>query len=57
MKVRNIFVAVALGLAATAVSAEAAKMNAIQTVPHEFDMLLKSGHIQGLACMLPHEPF
>ena len=50
MKVRNIFAAVALGLAATAVSAETAKMNAIQTVPHEFDMLLKSGHIQGLAC-------
>ena len=52
MKVRNIFAAVALGLAATAVSAEAeaAKMKAIYTVPHEFDMLLKSGHIQGLAC-------
>ena len=50
MKVRNIFAAVALGLASTAVSAETAKMNAIQTVPHEFDMLLKSGHIQGLAC-------
>ena len=50
MKVRNIFAAVALGLVATAVSAETAKMNAIQTVPHEFDMLLKSGHIQGLAC-------
>ena len=25
-------------------------MKAILTVPHEFDMLVKSGHIQGLAC-------
>ena len=25
-------------------------MKAILTVPHEFDMLVQSGHIQGLAC-------
>ena len=31
-------------------AAEPAKMKAILTVPHEFDMLVKSGHIQGLAC-------
>ena len=31
-------------------SPEPAKMKAILTVPHEFDMLVKSGHIQGLAC-------
>lgn len=28
----------------------AAKLKPILTVPHEFDMLVKSGHIQGLAC-------
>lgn len=43
-----ILAAFAFGIAAF--SAEAAKMKAIYTVPHEFDMLLKSGHIQGLAC-------
>lgn len=47
---KNILAAFAFGVAATAVSAEVAKMKAIQTVPHEFDMLVKSGHIQGLAC-------
>ena len=31
-------------------SAEPIRMKAILTVPHEFDMLVKSGHIQGLAC-------
>ena len=31
-------------------SAEPTRMKAILTVPHEFDMLVKSGHIQGLAC-------
>ncbi len=31
-------------------AAEPAGMKAILTVPHEFDMLVKSGHIQGLAC-------
>ena len=31
-------------------AAEPVKMKAILTVPHEFDMLVKSGHIQGLAC-------
>ena len=31
-------------------SPEPARMKAILTVPHEFDMLVKSGHIQGLAC-------
>ena len=31
-------------------SAEPTGMKAILTVPHEFDMLVKSGHIQGLAC-------
>lgn len=50
MKMKCILAAFAFGLAATAVSAEAAKMKAIFTVPHEFDMLVNSGHIQGLAC-------
>ena len=31
-------------------AAEPGRMKAILTVPHEFDMLVKSGHIQGLAC-------
>ena len=31
-------------------SGEPVKLKAILTVPHEFDMLVKSGHIQGLAC-------
>ena len=50
MKMKCILASFALVVAATVAAAEAAKMNAIQTVPHEFDMLLKSGHIQGLAC-------
>ena len=39
-------------LVCTAMSgaAEPGRMKAILTVPHEFDMLVKSGHIQGLAC-------
>ena len=49
MKMKCMLAAFALGLAAS-VSAGAPKMKAILTVPHEFDMLLKSGHIQGLAC-------
>ena len=31
-------------------SPEPVKMKAILTVPHVFDMLVKAGHIQGLAC-------
>ena len=50
MKMKCILASFAFVAAATAVAAEAAKMNAIQTVPHEFDMLVNSGHIQGLAC-------
>ena len=37
-------------LMAVSGAAEPGRMKAIQTVPHEFDMLVKSGHIQGLAC-------
>ena len=47
---RNTLVALTFGIAATAFSAEPSKMKAILTVPHEFDMLVRSGHIQGLAC-------
>ena len=36
--------------AAVSGAAEPGRMKAILTVPHEFDMLVKSGHIQGLAC-------
>ena len=50
MKMKNIIVSVAFCIAAVAISAEPVKMKAVYTVPHEFDMLLKSGHIQGLAC-------
>ena len=39
-----------LACAAASGAAEPAGMKAILTVPHEFDMLVKSGHIQGLAC-------
>ena len=37
-------------LMAVSGAAEPGRMKAILTVPHEFDMLVKSGHIQGLAC-------
>lgn len=40
----------AVVLSAMFCAAEPVKMKAILTVPHEFDMLVKSGHIQGLAC-------
>ena len=44
---------VAIGLIGVAVAAVAAKvqpMNAIYTVPHELDCLVKAGHIQGACC-------
>ena len=41
---------IACGLVALAGAEGPAKMKAILTVPHEFDILVKSGHIQGLAC-------
>ena len=34
----------------TAIAAEVSTMDAIHTVPHEMDCLLKSGHIQGACC-------
>ena len=42
--------AACVALAAACVAADAPKMKPIFTVPHEFDMLVKAGHIQGLAC-------
>ena len=46
----SIIVIFSLACAAAFGAAEPPKMKAILTVPHEFDMLVKSGHIQGLAC-------
>ena len=48
MKTASAFLAAVLAAAAGA--AEPARMKAILTVPHEFDMLVQSGHVQGLAC-------
>ena len=39
-----------LAVASVTCAAPVPKMKAILTVPHEFDMLVQSGHIQGLAC-------
>ena len=50
MKIKSVMMGIACGLVALAGAEEPAKMKAILTVPHEFDMLVKSGHIQGLAC-------
>ena len=50
MKVKRALAVFACALAALALAKEPAKMKAILTVPHEFDMLVRSGHIQGLAC-------
>ncbi len=50
MKLKCAFAAFACVCAAASGAAEPAGMKAILTVPHEFDMLVKSGHIQGLAC-------
>ena len=50
MKMKCACVAFACVCAAVVGAAEPAKMKAILTVPHEFDMLVQSGHIQGLAC-------
>jgi muramoyltetrapeptide carboxypeptidase len=50
MKMKTLLLAGAIGFASLAMAAGSAKMKAILTVPHEFDMLLESGHIQGLAC-------
>ena len=50
MKVKCLTAALAFCTVAVSAVASPVKMKAIHTVPHEFDMLLKSGHIQGLAC-------
>ena len=50
MKIKSVMMGIVCGLIAMAAMGEPAKMKAILTVPHEFDMLVKSGHIQGLAC-------
>ena len=50
MKIKLVMMGIACGLMAMAGAEGPAKMKAILTVPHEFDMLVKSGHIQGLAC-------
>ena len=47
---KTAFTVLAFVCAAMAGAAESGRMKAILTVPHEFDMLVKSGHIQGLAC-------
>ena len=47
---KHVVAAIAFGFAAATGVAGPAKMKAILTVPHEFDMLVKSGHVQGLAC-------
>ena len=50
MKIKPVMMGIVCGLVAMAGAEGPAKMKAILTVPHEFDMLVKSGHIQGLAC-------
>ena len=50
MNLKKIPAVFAVCLASIAVMAEPAKIKAVLTVPHEFDMLVRSGHIQGLAC-------
>ena len=50
MKTKTALMAMVFGIVATVFSAEKAKMKAVFTIPHEFDMLVRSGHIQGLAC-------
>jgi hypothetical protein len=49
MTTKSKFFAIAAG-AAFAVFAAGQEMDAIHTVPHELDCLLKSGHIQGACC-------
>jgi hypothetical protein len=48
--VKRVALAVCTAFAATCGAAELPEMKPIFTVPHEFDMLVKAGHIQGLAC-------
>ena len=50
MKIKLVMMGVVCCLMVMAGAEGPAKMKAILTVPHEFDMLVKSGHIQGLAC-------
>ena len=45
----RILMATAFSLAASAVGATE-KIKAVETVPHELDILLKAGHIQGACC-------
>ena len=49
MKKLNVVVGVIVA-AAAAVAAEVPSLNAIYTVPHELDCLVKAGHIQGACC-------
>ena len=50
MKFKHMLIAFACASMAMVMEANPQKINAIFTVPHEFDMLVRSGHIQGLAC-------
>ncbi len=49
MKKLNVAIGL-IGVAVAAVAAEVQPMNAIYTVPHELDCLVKAGHIQGACC-------
>ena len=49
MKKLNVAIGL-IGVAVAAVAAGVPPMNAIYTVPHELDCLVKAGHIQGACC-------
>ncbi len=47
---RKLSIMLAAGLSAAAAGGAGQEMDAIYTVPHELDCLIKSGHIQGACC-------
>ena len=47
---RNVVILLAAVISASAAVAAEQKIDAIHTVPHELDCLVKSGHIQGACC-------
>ena len=50
MHVKGVFGAVALAVMSGFAAEPAMKIPAVRTVPHELDVLIKTGHIQGAAC-------
>ena len=50
MRVKGVFGAVALAVVSGFAAEPAVRIPAVRTIPHELDVLIRTGHIQGAAC-------